>query len=1234
MPLDKQGHGSRRTPPKYSPSRTPARAGSRLYPTPPVATSPSQRQQRTPPPPRKPPEPLRRAVADCLSAAASNLHSSSPVPSAESARTLRDYIANPSTTDMAYTFLLEHALAERDRSPAVVSRCVALLKRYLLRYIPKVQTLRHIDIFCEYSMVECESFTNPRGSLWSKSLSQQPRTLPVAVNTSFPSPHVSSSAPSSLVKSLSYVRSLVARHIPKLSFQPLAQSGFSASTKQSLPNLSSILSRSLTSHLSPEVVDSRESPQRKEGSAQSTLSVSNLDPVDEGDRNRTISFDLLTWRWSGSREHQPSSSTRESDGVLGPQDARMHGFLEVGAAALLIGDIDAKSKDQAWKYSMTQHLPVIDQLLEPSTAISASNIVSIHSHLKAITGSKRLKLGPEQLWANLPVSTYHPRARPLFQYRHYSEQQPLRLNPAEISEVIAEVCLESSSPNMNFLSTMSPLTKNNRRPSTDVAASVLIKLVIDMYMMDAGTAAPLTVSMLENMLDSQRVTSRTRVFDIILNLGVHAHLLEPVMHEDPPTIEEEVPQEPSLSSADLQTMGQIVAEKKMQQSKTLAIDKFESWILLILFEILRFLVQTQEQEEIVWASALSCLFYFVCDRGKILRSRLEGLDIRVIKTLLEVSSKHFWAEIIHCRLICMLTNMFYQAPNGSADAISDSPIFLSEQIDLLGGIDFICLEYSQANSREEKRNLFLVLLDFVLHQIKETSSAAGVSSFVYDEIQLVASMLSLADAPEAFYIAVKHGVEGIGEILRRPISAAMSKTSNYERLDLLLDKITRKLDATICTFTRLDDEFSDMIQITKSYSSLDCIKDGLGGADIRMQVQLAWATLHSLLHSERSTYHHHGYIWLAELLLSEINDYRDRSIWENIGKLQEQIGAAANQDITTSSSVPLSISILCGLLKSKHNHIRWGFLFVMEKLLMRLKLLLDESELDNRNHEDAMNYDHSENHLKKANSVIEIMSCALSLLVQINETDRINILKMCDILFSQLCLRTHCAKEIPPEDFQCSNYHYGYTNEYCEGEIATHVSQYPQEMKNLYKDELPGKTSNGARINQSDPSYETASMAALLLRGHATVPMQLVARVPTSLFYWPLIQLAGAATDDIALDVAVGSKGGGNLPGSTSDIRAALLLLLIGKCSADSIAFLEVEGEEFFRGLLDDTDSRVAYYTSAFLLKRMMTEEPEDYQRMLQNLIIKAQQSNNEKLLENPYLQMRGILQLSNDPGA
>lgn len=79
----------------------------------------------------------------------------------------------------------------------------------------------------------------------------------------------------------------------------------------------------------------------------------------------------------------------------------------------------------------------------------------------------------------------------------------------------------------------------------------------------------------------------------------------------------------------------------------------------------------------------------------------------------------------------------------------------------------------------------MVLLDYVFHQINESCIAAGVSEYSDDEIQPLSALLSLADAPEAFYISVKLGVEGIGELLRRSISAALSRYSNNERLNMV-----------------------------------------------------------------------------------------------------------------------------------------------------------------------------------------------------------------------------------------------------------------------------------------------------------------------------------------------------------------------------------------------------------------------------------------------------------------
>lgn len=96
------------------------------------------------------------------------------------------------------------------------------------------------------------------------------------------------------------------------------------------------------------------------------------------------------------------------------------------------------------------------------------------------------------------------------------------------------------------------------------------------------------------------------------------------------------------------------------------------------------------------------------------------------------------------------------------------------------------MQYSLSTSREERKHLYLVLFDYVLHQINETCISTGVSEYSYDEIQPISTLLALADAPEAFYISVKLGVEGIGELLRRSISASLSGYPNSERLNMVL----------------------------------------------------------------------------------------------------------------------------------------------------------------------------------------------------------------------------------------------------------------------------------------------------------------------------------------------------------------------------------------------------------------------------------------------------------------
>lgn len=81
---------------------------------------------------------------------------------------------------------------------------------------------------------------------------------------------------------------------------------------------------------------------------------------------------------------------------------RTHNLLEVGAAALLVGDKDAKMKGQAWKYFGTAGMPYLDQLLQPSPVTTITDSAAARSHLRAITASKRTKSGPRQIWYALP----------------------------------------------------------------------------------------------------------------------------------------------------------------------------------------------------------------------------------------------------------------------------------------------------------------------------------------------------------------------------------------------------------------------------------------------------------------------------------------------------------------------------------------------------------------------------------------------------------------------------------------------------------------------------------------------------------------------------------------------------------------------------------------------------------------------------------------------------------------
>lgn len=139
-------------------------------------------------------------------------------------------------------------------------------------------------------IAECD--TSPNRRLPARSLVQQNGVT--ASTNAFPLP-VSSFTSGALVKSLNYVRSLVSQHVPKRLFQPAAFVGAPSASRQPLPTLSSLLSKSFSTHLSP--AHSAEPSENKDITSLSLTNSSNIEKVDGADDSGYIALDVLKWRW-------------------------------------------------------------------------------------------------------------------------------------------------------------------------------------------------------------------------------------------------------------------------------------------------------------------------------------------------------------------------------------------------------------------------------------------------------------------------------------------------------------------------------------------------------------------------------------------------------------------------------------------------------------------------------------------------------------------------------------------------------------------------------------------------------------------------------------------------------------------------------------------------------------------------------------------------------------------------
>lgn len=95
----------------------------------------------------------------------------------------------------------------------------------------------------------------------------------------------------------------------------------------------------------------------------------------------------------------------------------------------------------------------------------------------------------------------------------------------------------------------------------------------------------------------------------------------------------------------------------------------------------------------------------------------------------------------------------------------------------------LLVQYARAKTAETKQNLFAVLLDFVLQDLLQAAAISEKQPPSIEEVQAVVSALCLADAPEAFALAFRQGLQGVGESIAKSIVTAMARDVTNGRLN-------------------------------------------------------------------------------------------------------------------------------------------------------------------------------------------------------------------------------------------------------------------------------------------------------------------------------------------------------------------------------------------------------------------------------------------------------------------
>lgn len=669
----------------------------------------------------------------------------------------------------------------------------------------------------------------------------------------------------------------------------------------------------------------------------------------------------------------------------------------------------------------------------------------------------------------------------LFNYKFYADQTPLQMSKEETNKIIDTL----TAP------------KKERKPQVIAASSnVMIKLICDIYRDvfiggKSHSATDQVLSFFLEMLDSPQPEARIHAFNLLFNLSVHINLFE-----DGNAVFSEKTQMPRTR------IGETDHMRAIQQ------DLYEKCV-----EMALYLLHNDEEDVRVWNTVLTCWLMFVTSKGKIERTSVMDLDIRILAKFVKISMLESTDEDLHRKLILLLVNSLYDDPNK----------LNQKKLHRIGGIRFILDQYTFTHSLQARRNIFCVVFDTVVLSLGKRKE------FSEENVGIVFELLRRIEAP--WYLAQ------IFKFLPDKFVEVFVKFLFFDLLlkDPSLSPIKQKVDRSfmVAFMYELEKLSANFLKMKPEFEtrSTDMMKTK-ENQDENLK------TLRALLTSDNESERRNGEAWLFVVL--------------KIGEEKGWPGAALKAKVEALSNE---------LCRHPDPRVRRIYLSVTEKMMLRMKSRIEK-------HGDEA----------KVKEIIRLVNDNLGKLVSFGEKNQTNLLAMLYIIM----------------DFVCA--------------LLSNISEITDSSV------IPGG---------SDPELVTVDgLCNLFLQGNARISGIILSGINITILHHIFVNLKPSSSN---LTPSTSRQNRNN--STIRAVRTTLLMLIARKCDVPNNKELiaSIGGMSFFKDLIKDPNPLISFHSATFLMERLHKDRPAVYTDLTQRLTTLAQQTHNDKLLGNAYLQYRNI---------